>query len=44
MTRRVLNVEALGSLQLSDSTGTPRKLGEFWAERPVVLAFARHFG
>jgi len=37
-------VAALGDIELTDSTGTARRLGDFWAERPVVLVFLRHFG
>ena len=35
---------ALGALDLPDSTGTPRRLGDYWVDRPVVLVFLRHFG
>jgi hypothetical protein len=34
----------LEALELLDATGTPRRLGDFWAERPVILVFLRHFG
>lgn len=27
-----------------DRAGTPLRLSTFWAERPAVLAFLRHFG
>jgi len=36
--------EVLGPMQLSDSGGRTVRLGELWAERPVVLAFLRHYG
>jgi hypothetical protein len=39
-----LDVTGLADVQLEDSTGTVRRLGDFWAERPVVLVFLRHFG
>jgi hypothetical protein len=39
-----MDVDALGSIELLDSSGAPRRLGDFWAERPVVLVFLRHFG
>ena len=31
-------------IELSDSTGATQRLGDYWAERRVVLVFARHFG
>jgi hypothetical protein len=34
----------LADVQLADSTGTTRRLGDFWAERPVAVVFLRHFG
>jgi len=34
----------LADVQLADSTGTKRRLGDFWAERPVIVVFLRHFG
>jgi hypothetical protein len=39
-----VDVETLAALELPDSTGSARRLGELWAERPVVLVFLRHFG
>jgi hypothetical protein len=39
-----MDVDALGVLELPDSTGSPRRLGDFWADRAVVLVFLRHFG
>jgi hypothetical protein len=39
-----MDVDALASLELRDSTGSPRRLGDLWADRPVVLVFLRHFG
>ena len=35
---------ALSDLSLSDDAGKPTRLGDLWRERPVVLAFLRHFG
>ncbi len=35
---------ALGQLTVLDEAGTAVPLGGFWATRPVVLAFVRHFG
>lgn len=34
----------LAQFVLNDDDGVPVRLGELWAERPVVLAFVRHFG
>jgi hypothetical protein len=39
-----MDVDALAALELPDSTGSPRRLGDFWADRAVVLVFLRHFG
>jgi hypothetical protein len=39
-----MDVRELADLELPDSTGAPRRLGDFWAERPVILVFLRHFG
>jgi len=40
-----VGIEArLSALELSDWNGEPRRLGEYWRERPVVLVFIRHFG
>lgn len=39
-----MDVQALGEVELEDANGTVRRLGDFWAERPVVLVFLRHFG
>lgn len=39
-----MDAARLADVTLPDSTGTARRLGDFWAERPVVLVFLRHFG
>jgi hypothetical protein len=39
-----MDLPQLADLELLDSTGTPQRLGDFWAERPVILVFLRHFG
>jgi hypothetical protein len=39
-----MDVEALSRLSLPAADGKLHRLGDFWAERPVVLVFARHFG
>lgn len=39
-----VKVEELSEIELRDSDGEIRRLGDFWAQRRVVLVFARHFG
>jgi hypothetical protein len=39
-----MDVEHLAAVLLIDSSGEPRRLGDFWAERPVILVLLRHFG
>jgi hypothetical protein len=39
-----MDVEALSSMRLADPDGETHRLGDLWAERPVVLVFLRHFG
>jgi peroxiredoxin len=39
-----MDLQALGALTLTDATGSPQQLGTYWADRPVVLVFLRHFG
>lgn len=34
----------LAGIELEASTGESVRLGGLWANRPVVLAFIRHFG
>ena len=34
----------LESLELRDWSGETVRLGSLWRDRPVVLAFIRHFG
>ena len=41
---RVVDVEALSAVALSDPDGIPHRLGDFWVERPVIVVFLRHFG
>jgi hypothetical protein len=36
--------EDLAAAQVLDAEGRPRRLGELWAKRRVVLVFLRHFG
>jgi hypothetical protein len=39
-----VDVPALAGVELEDSTGEWHRLGDFWAERPVIVVFLRHFG
>jgi hypothetical protein len=34
----------LRDIEVLDPAGNPVRLGEVWRQRPVVLAFIRHFG
>lgn len=34
----------LGGIELADWQGRLVRLGTLWSDRPVVLAFVRHFG
>jgi hypothetical protein len=37
-------VERLSDVQVLTPTGESVRLGDFWSERPVLLAMIRHFG
>jgi hypothetical protein len=39
-----VDLATLSDVNLRDSTGTARRLGDYWADRPVILVFLRHFG
>jgi hypothetical protein len=39
-----VDIARLADLELPDATGQSHRLGDFWAERPVILVFLRHFG
>jgi hypothetical protein len=39
-----VDAQRLAAVQLADSTGSMRRLGDFWVERPVAVVFLRHFG
>jgi hypothetical protein len=39
-----VDLAALSDVELRDSTGTARRLGDYWADVPVVVVFLRHFG
>ena len=36
--------DEFAAVEVVDSDGRARRLGEAWAQRPAVLAFVRHFG
>lgn len=36
--------DALAQMTVLDTEGDTLTLGSFWADRPVVLVFLRHFG
>jgi peroxiredoxin len=39
-----MDLAALSALSLPDKDGTQHRLGDLWAEQPVVVVFLRHFG
>jgi hypothetical protein len=39
-----MDLKQLEAIELADSDGVPRRLGDYWAVRPVILVFLRHFG
>ncbi len=39
-----MRIDAFAELELDDAQGTPRRLGDLFAERPTVVAFLRHYG
>jgi hypothetical protein len=39
-----MDLNALSELVLDDAGGAAHRLGDLWADRPVVLVFLRHFG
>ena len=40
----VMDIRALESVSLSDADGQVYRLGDVWAEKPVIVVFLRHFG
>lgn len=40
----LVDLTALSNVELCDASDAPRRLGSFWAERPIVVVFLRHFG
>jgi hypothetical protein len=43
-TVRQVDLDELGAVTLPDADGTPHPLGDYWADRVVILVFLRHFG
>jgi hypothetical protein len=39
-----MDIAALADLELPDASGTTHRLGDLWADKPIVLVFLRHFG
>jgi hypothetical protein len=39
-----MDLSALEALSLPDAAGDPHRLGDLWAEKPIILVFLRHFG
>ena len=44
LTRPPDRADALADLVLQDADGKDVRLGDLWSERPVVLAWLRHYG
>jgi hypothetical protein len=43
MTNETVSAE-LAAIELSDEHGKKFRLGDLWRERPIVVAWVRHFG
>lgn len=41
---RAVDLDTLSDLVLPGADGEDHRLGDYWADRPVVLIFLRHFG
>jgi peroxiredoxin len=39
-----MDVARLSSISLPDQNGTMHRLGDLWADQPVIVVFLRHFG
>jgi hypothetical protein len=39
-----MDLRALSQVTLPGADGLEHRVGEYWADRPVVLVFLRHFG
>ena len=40
----MMDLAGLESLVLRGADGQDHRMGDYWAERPVILVFMRHFG
>jgi len=39
-----MDIGALEDVRLPDAEGERHRLGDLWAEKPVIVVFLRHFG
>jgi hypothetical protein len=39
-----MDMTTLSDVRLAGTDGQTHRLGDLWEQRPIVLAFARHFG
>jgi hypothetical protein len=39
-----MDLQRLERIELTGSDGERHRLGDFWADRAVILVFLRHFG
>jgi hypothetical protein len=39
-----MHIGALEEVRLPDADGALHRLGDLWAEKPVIVVFLRHFG
>src|SRR5689334_14074012 len=39
-----MDLKALSAISLPDQNGVEHRLGDLWADKPVVVVFLRHFG
>ena len=39
-----MDLSALSDLVLHDPDGNEHRLGDYWADKTIVLVFLRHFG
>lgn len=41
---RLSSVKRIKDVELPDSYGETRRIGDLWSEQPVVLVWLRHYG
>jgi len=39
-----MDLDRLADVELAGADGGRHRLGDFWADRPVIVVFLRHFG